>query len=126
MPVELICAICSKPFKVRPSRAARGAKYCSWTCHQIGEGRKGGAVIAAKMRAESKHKTYPKLNQRHMHRVVMEQKLGRPLQPGEIIHHIDGNKQNNHPGNLLLTNRSEHIRIHIYDMLKARKEKHGY
>lgn len=34
------------------------------------------------------------------HRVVMEQKLGRPLQRGEVVHHIDGNRANNHPDNL--------------------------
>lgn len=34
------------------------------------------------------------------HRVMMEQKLGRPLQRGEVVHHIDGNRANNHPDNL--------------------------
>lgn len=36
------------------------------------------------------------------HRVVMEQRLGRGLLPGENVHHIDGNKENNHPDNLEL------------------------
>jgi len=34
------------------------------------------------------------------HRVVMEQKLGRLLQRGEVVHHLDGNRANNHPDNL--------------------------
>ena len=34
------------------------------------------------------------------HRLVMEQKLGRYLVPGEVVHHIDSDKQNNHPDNL--------------------------
>lgn len=34
------------------------------------------------------------------HRLVAEQKLGRRLLPGEIPHHIDGNKQNNDPSNI--------------------------
>lgn len=34
------------------------------------------------------------------HRLVAEEKLGRRLAPKELVHHIDGNKQNNHPSNL--------------------------
>jgi hypothetical protein len=34
------------------------------------------------------------------HRLVMEQKLGRLLLPSEVVHHIDGDKANNHLDNL--------------------------
>lgn len=37
------------------------------------------------------------------HRVVAERKLGRKLRKDEVIHHIDENKLNNHPSNLLVT-----------------------
>ncbi len=47
------------------------------------------------------------------HKLVMEQKLGRSLAPDEIVHHIDGNKSNNHPDNLTLTNNLEHNRYHV-------------
>jgi flagellar basal body rod protein FlgC len=42
------------------------------------------------------------------HRIVMEQYLGRYLEPNEAVHHIDGNKQNNNISNLSLMTRSEH------------------
>ncbi len=46
------------------------------------------------------------------HRVIMEQHLGRYLKPEEVIHHIDGNPQNNDLGNLqLFASQSEHISI---------------
>ncbi len=51
----------------------------------------------------------------HLHRLIMEAKLGRRLRPDEIVHHIDGNKMNNHPDNLAITNRSEHAKIHRDD-----------
>lgn len=57
-------------------------------------------------------KSYEKTYGRHTHRIVAEQNLGRPLQPGEVVHHIDGNKRNNHPGNLQVMTQSEHARIH--------------
>lgn len=47
-------------------------------------------------------KTYTKTYGRHTHRIVAEQILGRPLKPGEVVHHIDGNKRNNNPENLMV------------------------
>ena len=36
------------------------------------------------------------------HRLVMQTILGRPLRPGEHVHHIDGEIRNNDPSNLAL------------------------
>jgi hypothetical protein len=40
------------------------------------------------------------------HRLVMEQHLGRFLEPEEVVHHKDGNRQNNAPDNLELWQRN--------------------
>lgn len=46
------------------------------------------------------------------HRLVMEQKLGRSLEPHEVVHHKDGDKLNNDPENLELTTLPEHTGEH--------------
>ena len=58
-------------------------------------------------------KTYKKLHGRHVHRIVAEKILGRPLKPGEVVHHIDGDKRNNLAGNLrVFRNQAEHAKFH--------------
>ena len=58
-------------------------------------------------------KSYEKTHGKHTHRIVAEQILGRPLESSEIVHHIDGNKRNNDPSNLMVMTQSEHARLHF-------------
>lgn len=47
------------------------------------------------------------------HILVMEEKLGRALVAGEVVHHVDFVKTNNAPDNLIaLPSQSEHIKLH--------------
>ena len=48
----------------------------------------------------------------YVHREAMERKLGRKLQSGEHIHHIDGDPKNNSLDNLELTDHSTHMSVH--------------
>ena len=45
-------------------------------------------------------------------RILMEEKLGRPLEPNEDVHHIDGNKLNNNLDNLAIVMHGEHQKQH--------------
>jgi len=48
------------------------------------------------------------------HRLVMEEHLGRKLTKGEVVHHIDGIKANNHINNLMLfPNKRAHTMFHF-------------
>lgn len=46
------------------------------------------------------------------HRLVMEKKLGRYLESYESVHHVDGDKTNNAPENLVVMLRKKHASAH--------------
>lgn len=75
---------------------------------------------------EAKPSTYRKRNNRHEHRVVAEQMLGRPLTRGEIVHHIDGNKHNNDPSNLQVMSMAEHARHHLAEIRATGRRVGGF
>lgn len=52
------------------------------------------------------------------HRTIVENMLGRKLKSNEVIHHINQNKLDNRPENLVVMTRSEHAALHA----KIRRE----
>lgn len=56
------------------------------------------------------------------HRFIMEGILGRPLEPWEDVHHRNGIKSDNSPGNLELLSHGDHSRI----TSSERQYKRGY
>jgi hypothetical protein len=103
------CQVCGETFT--PMRRSKGL-YCSRMCSQAGIARAAAPARGDRQRGKGEGRTYRKFMGRHEHRVVAEQKLGRPLLPGEIVHHIDGDYLNNDPDNLEVMTQGEHIRRH--------------
>jgi len=56
-----------------------------------------------------------------LHRVIVENKIGRKLRKNESVHHADGNKHNNDPDNLEVILRSKHARMHARETLNGAK-----
>lgn len=123
------CSYCGCNYEGYPGKPKGENTFCSneCRCKWLGESNKtkrvnqpGGftAEEKAKIRESQLGKgtkdSYPKYYGRHEHRVVAEKMLGRSLKENEVVHHIDKNKKNNHPSNLMVfRSQSEHIRWHL-------------
>lgn len=76
---------------------------------------KGGRRKSSNGYIEIYSPDHPNANRRkcvYEHVLVMENKLGRYIKKGEFIHHIDLNKTNNNPDNLIVLTNEEHARVH--------------
>mgnify|MGYP001947746002 FL=1 len=75
-----------------------------------------------KSKIKSDAKSYPKYFGVHEHRLVAAKKLGRPLKKGEVVHHMDHDKRNNHPENLkVFESQAEHARWHKNEIYNPEK-----
>lgn len=114
------CIRCGKERWVIVLRSQPKALICR-KCHDLRRKReshpnwKGGKTITSGYVAVRLHPDdYPfspmaqKSGYVMEHRLVMARHIGRPLMESEIIHHKDGNKQNNAINNLKLTFRGSH------------------
>jgi hypothetical protein len=133
------CDVCSKSV-TRVQSQMRSLVFCSKPCTK-----KGMAERMAKMNIElnpnrmtletrtkvreghlgkGEGKAYRKTFGVHTHRIVAAEKLGRPLLKGEVVHHKDENKLNNHPDNLqVFASQAEHARHHKLKEAKDAKRK---
>lgn len=115
------CFRCGKHVIKSPSKASK-RDFCSKACNMktLNE-----ELNPTRMNMETRLKiresrlnkgngqTYEKTFGQHTHRWVAELILGRKLKPEEVVHHIDGDKRNNKPSNLIVfPSQSEHLEWH--------------
>ena len=113
-----ICAYCQKPYKTQ------GERYCSCVCMGLAQrltnnpNWKGGTY-----RPDRYKVVYNEAGKRgREHRFIVERIINRPLLPTEVVHHIDGNPENNDPANLHIVSRGEHRKEHATFRSATKKE----
>lgn len=127
--IKTVCFRCGKPVVKPPSKASERS-FCSPQCNmktmneELNPDRMTVPVrlkIRNSRLNKGKGDSYEKTFGEHTHRWVAELKLARKLKPGEVVHHIDGNKRNNMPSNLMVfKSQKEHLEWH-----KKHDERYG-
>lgn len=101
-----VCKTCGTPIPY----TAHKKVYCSSECRRIGFDKtwKTNAKMQGSRRIRSDGYVLVKTNKTDWlpeHRVVMAEKIGRPLQATDRVHHKNGNRSDNRPENLELWTR---------------------
>lgn len=124
------CEVCAKDFLVFPYR--KGARFCGMKCVAKGRNYKGennpcfrgGRRIRKDGYIDILTENHPQSRDNYVleHRLIMEKKIGRYLEPYELVHHINGIKDDNKIENLQLVSHQEHAQIHQWGVInKGRK-----
>jgi len=120
--METICKTCGNPVYFYPSNPH---KYCSKQCCYAA--RKGSGNPAFKGGKVTDKNGYVRVRGKaprrgcYEHQQVMEKILGRRLNPGEEIHHLNGVKDDNRPENLFLVDKRGHSRLHFDLFIKVQR-----
>ena len=115
------CRVCHAWFPARISQRRRGFDFCcSKRCANILIAPLSPTyqAIVNRKASDSSYVSIRSAPHRE-HRAVMERLLGRPLLTEEHVHHINGDKADNDPANLVVLTKSTHSRLHMALSLKS-------
>lgn len=113
----VVCDQCGKKFFSSPcyQKRERKNRFCSKKCeaefkkyYNTREQWRGGTI------GTTTGYKYIRIDGKNVgeHILVAEKKIGRRLTEGEVVHHINGNKLDNRPENLIVMTKSQHAKLH--------------
>jgi hypothetical protein len=108
-----LCRGCSKRGKRNPQWKGGKHIYHDYEYVRISSIEDDGLKNLVKKSIENRSYGKRRSGMCYLHHIKMIEKLGRPLEKGEEVHHIDGNKVNNSLDNLILLDRKEHRKTRI-------------
>ena len=102
MQSEVVCQFCGKTYMVRPS-IKKNTKFCSKACHY--SSKRLDVVIG-----------YRQVQGVPEHRKIASNFIGWEMLINNVVHHINRNKSDNTPENIVVMSESQHQSLHKWQI----------
>lgn len=115
-PGAVASILTSRGVKLRTSKEGLAVRFPNGAFGELASNWRGGRRTAGHggyVRVYAPEHPTAKQGSVFEHTLVAEKKLGRYLEKDEVVHHINGIKDDNRPENLEVCKRSEHVHHHF-------------
>jgi len=128
MRIDRTCGHCGRTFAIDPSQLKHEGygQFCSRACHYANHrgsghpGWKGGKIVAPDGYVQMTGMTREAGRNIREHVLIAERTLGHALPAAACVHHVNGNRSDNRPANLVICqDRAYHHELHRRQRIRA-------